>query len=85
MDRESLREGSKKPHLVLGLVWQIIEKQLFEGINVHDIPGLKNLLGEGEDINSLLRLSPTEILLRWVNHQLEKVPNHIDRPRHAMK
>lgn len=80
MDRESLREGSKKPHLVLGLVWQIIEKQLFEGINVHDIPGLKNLLWEGEDINSLLRLSPTEILLRWVNHQLEKkgVPERIN-------
>ena len=73
MDRESLRDGAKRPHLVLGLVWQIIEKQLFEGINVQEIPGLKNLVAEGEDINDLLKLSPEQLLMRWVNYQLEKV------------
>jgi len=87
MDRHSLRDGSKRPHLVLGLVWQIIEKQLFEGINVTQIPGLKNLLRDGEDINDLLRLSPTEILLRWVNYQLEQkgVPKQIDNFKSDIK
>jgi len=87
MDRHSLRDGKKRPHLVLGLVWQIIEKQLFEGINVAQIPGLKNLLQEGEDINDLLRLSPTEILLKWVNYQLEQkgVPTKINNFKSDIK
>ena len=51
----------------------IFQKQLFEGINVQELPSLAALLRDGEDINDLLRMAPTEILMRWVNHQLEKV------------
>jgi len=31
-----------------------------------------NLLRDGEKLEDLLKLSPEQILLRWVNHQLEK-------------
>ena len=37
------------------------------------MPGLVNLLREGEELADLMKLSPEQILLRWVNHQLEKV------------
>jgi len=83
----TFREGNKKQHLVLGVIWQIIEKQLFEGINVQELPSLAALLRDGEDINDLLRMAPTEILMRWVNHQLEKkgVPNRINNFKEDIK
>merc|ERR1712241_1269397 len=34
--------------------------------------GLVNLLREGETLADLMKLGPEEILLRWVNYQLEK-------------
>ena len=37
------------------------------------VPGLVNLLREGETLADLMKLGPEEILLRWVNYQLEKV------------
>ena len=35
-------------------------------------PGLAILLDGGEKIEDLMKLSPEAILLRWVNHQLER-------------
>ena len=46
---------------------------LFKRISVAQIPGLVNLLRPGEDVTELLKLSPEQLLLRWVNFQLEKV------------
>ena len=62
-----------KRWLVLGLIWQLIKMYLFKQITITQVPGLVNLLMEGEDINELLKLSPEQLLQRWVNHQLEKV------------
>ena len=33
---------------------------------------LANLLEGGEQLESLMKMSPEAILLRWVNHQLER-------------
>ncbi|KAK7481850.1 hypothetical protein BaRGS_00026876 [Batillaria attramentaria] len=60
---EDLAEG--KPHLVLGLLWQIIRIGLLSDINLAHHPGLVNLLQEGETIEDLIKLSPEQILLRW--------------------
>ncbi|XP_035665740.1 plastin-2-like isoform X2 [Branchiostoma floridae] len=65
-----LQEG--KPHLVLGLLWQIIRIGLFAQIDLQHNPGLVQLLMDGEDMEDLLKLSPEELLLRWVNYHLEK-------------
>ena len=47
-------------------------------ISISTVPGLVNLLREGEELADLMKLSPEQILLRWVNHQLEKVlPIHV--------
>jgi len=41
-------------------------------INLHDHPGLAALLQEDETLDDLMKLSPEQILLRWVNYQLRQ-------------
>ncbi|XP_026137041.1 plastin-3-like [Carassius auratus] len=64
-----LREG--KPHLVLGLLWQIIKIGLFADIELSRNEALAALLMDGETLEDLMKLSPEELLLRWVNFHLE--------------
>lgn len=71
---EDLEKG--KPHLVLGLLWQIIRIGLFANITLTNVPGLARLLKEGETLKDLMALSPEEILLRWFNYHLEKAGHH---------
>ncbi|KAK7895601.1 hypothetical protein WMY93_020926 [Mugilogobius chulae] len=66
-----LKEG--KPHLVLGLLWQIIRIGLFANIELSRNEALAALLEEGETLEDLMRLSPEELLLRWMNFHLKKV------------
>lgn len=61
-----------KPHLVLGLMWQIIKIGLFAKISLENCPNMAVLLKDGETLADLLALSPEEILLRWFNYHLEK-------------
>ena len=70
IDAHDLAKG--KPHLVLGLLWQIIRIGLFSHITLDNCPGLATLLNDGEHLEDLMKLSPEAILLRWVNHHLEK-------------
>ncbi|CAF5080613.1 unnamed protein product, partial [Rotaria sp. Silwood1] len=60
------------PHLVMGLLWQIIRIQLTSEINLKHFPGLVLLLRDGETPEDLLKLSPEELLLRWFNYQLQR-------------
>lgn len=69
IDAHDLTKGT--PHLVLGLLWQVIRIGLFNQITLEHCPGLASLLRDGEKIEDLLKLSPEAILLRWVNHHLE--------------
>ncbi|KAJ8338350.1 hypothetical protein SKAU_G00373160 [Synaphobranchus kaupii] len=64
-----LREG--KPHLVLGLLWQIIKIGLFADIELSRNEALAALLREGESLEDLMKLSPEELLLRWANFHLD--------------
>ncbi|KFQ88842.1 Plastin-1, partial [Phoenicopterus ruber ruber] len=65
---QDLQEG--KPHLVLGLLWQIIKVGLFADIEISRNEALIALLKEGEELDELMKLSPEELLLRWVNYHL---------------
>ncbi|VDM11959.1 unnamed protein product [Wuchereria bancrofti] len=71
IDGDDLSKG--KPHLVLGLLWQIIRIGLFNQIDLRHVPGLFRLLQEGETLDDLRKLSPEQILIRWVNYHLAKV------------
>lgn len=66
---QDLKEG--KPHLVLGLLWQIIKIGLFADIELSRNEALAALLREGETLEDLMKLSPEELLLRWANFHLE--------------
>ncbi|XP_068185074.1 plastin-2 [Antennarius striatus] len=66
---EDLKEG--RQHLVLGLLWQIIKIGLFADIELSKNEALVALLRDGESLEDLMKLSPEELLLRWVNHHLE--------------
>ena len=72
-----------KKWLVLGLVWQLIKMYLFKQITISQVPGLVNLLRPGETLEDLMKMSPEEILLRWVNHQLEKVKKVLTSQSHT--
>ncbi|XP_028272368.1 plastin-2-like isoform X2 [Parambassis ranga] len=67
---QDLKEG--KPHLVLGLLWQIIKIGLFADIQLSRNEALAALLEEGESLEVLMKLSPEELLLRWANFHLKK-------------
>ncbi|CAF1244299.1 unnamed protein product, partial [Didymodactylos carnosus] len=41
-------------------------------INLIQVPGLLQLLRDGETVEDLLKLSPEELLLRWVNYHLKR-------------
>jgi len=62
---------SGTPHIILGLVWQIIRIGLLANVTLTAHPELYRLLEPGEDINDLLKLPPEQILLRWVNYHLK--------------
>ncbi|XP_036611318.1 plastin-1 [Trichosurus vulpecula] len=65
---QDLKEG--KPHLVMGLLWQIIKVGLFADIEISRNEALIALLREGEELEELMKLSPEDLLLRWVNFHL---------------
>ncbi|XP_041846134.1 plastin-2-like isoform X2 [Melanotaenia boesemani] len=67
---QDLKEG--KPHLVLGLLWQIIKIGLFADIKLSRNEAIAALLEEGESMEALMKLSPEELLMRWVNFHLKK-------------
>lgn len=66
---EDLKAG--KPHLVLGLLWQIIKIGLFADIELSRNEALAALLRDGETLEDLMKLTPEELLLRWANYHLE--------------
>ncbi|KAJ8270348.1 hypothetical protein GJAV_G00113370 [Gymnothorax javanicus] len=70
IDAQDLKDG--KPHLVLGLLWQIIKIGLFADIEISRNEALISLLGQGEELDHLLSRSPEELLLRWVNYHLDQ-------------
>lgn len=70
IDADDLSKG--KPHLVLGLLWQIIRIGLFREIDLVHVPGLFRLLRDGETLDDLRKLTPEQILIRWVNYHLER-------------
>ena len=73
IDSHTLNSSQGKKWLVLGLLWQLIKMYLFQQITISQVPGLVNLLMDGEDINDLMKLSPEQLLLKWVNYQLDQV------------
>uniref|UniRef100_A0A8C1UCB8 Plastin 1 (I isoform) n=1 Tax=Cyprinus carpio TaxID=7962 RepID=A0A8C1UCB8_CYPCA len=69
IDAQDMKAGT--PHLVLGLLWQIIKIGLFADIEISRNEALIALLDESEDLEHLMSMSPEDLLLRWVNYHLK--------------
>ena len=60
------------PHLILGLLWQIIRHALLKNISLSKNVNIMALLKPGETLADLENLTPENVLIRWMNHHLEK-------------
>jgi len=69
---QDLRQGVKKPHLVLGMIWQLVKIQLLASVNLKNHPELIRLLRDDETLQDLLALPAEQLLLRWFNYHLEQ-------------
>lgn len=61
-----------RPHLVLGLISQIIKIQLLADLNLRKTPQLMELVEDSEDAEELIGLPPEKVLLKWMNFHLKK-------------
>ena len=68
------------PHLVLGLLWQVVKVGIMAKINLKATPALINLLEAGDDdeegLQALMALPPEKVLLKWLNYQLQVTGRH---------
>ncbi|KAK6785640.1 hypothetical protein RDI58_019095 [Solanum bulbocastanum] len=67
---QDLVEG--RPHLVLGLISQIIKIQLLADLNLRKTPQLVELVEDSNDVEELMGLAPEKLLLKWMNFHLKK-------------
>jgi len=58
----------KKPHLLLGVTFQLARMLALQNVQLKNCPELFRLLEEGETLEDLLKLPPEHILIRWVNY-----------------
>lgn len=61
-----------RPHLLLGLISQIIKIQLLADLNLKKTPQLVELVDDSKDVEELMGLPPDKVLLKWMNFQLKK-------------
>ncbi|KAL1567547.1 Fimbrin-5 [Salvia divinorum] len=61
-----------RPHLVVGLMCQIIKIQLLSDLDLKKTPQLVELMEDSTDVEELMGLAPEKVLLKWMNFHLKK-------------
>ncbi|KAI3789442.1 hypothetical protein L2E82_02237 [Cichorium intybus] len=67
---QDLAEG--RPHLLLGLISQIVKIQLLADVDIKKTPELAEMVEDSKEAEELMSLSPEKVLLKWMNYQLKK-------------
>ncbi|KAI3716166.1 hypothetical protein L6452_23304 [Arctium lappa] len=67
---QDLAEG--RPHLLLGLISQIIKIQLLSYVDLKKTPELAAMVEDSKEAEELMGLPPEKVLLKWMNFQLKK-------------
>ncbi|KAK1416644.1 hypothetical protein QVD17_25759 [Tagetes erecta] len=67
---QDLAEG--RPHLLLGLISQIIKIQLLSYVDLKKTPELAAMVEDSKEAEELMGLAPEKVLLKWMNFQLKK-------------
>lgn len=62
----------EKPYLLLGIVWQIVEKGLMSKVSLDAHPELISMMEANEDLAAFANKNPAENLLRWFNFHLTR-------------
>jgi hypothetical protein len=59
---------------ILDLLWQILKISLVPKVSVRSsgIAGISRLAAAGEEVDDLLLVSPEQMLIRWINFQVDK-------------
>eukprot|EP01006_Ploeotia_vitrea_P043468 TRINITY_DN66736_c4_g1_i1.p1 TRINITY_DN66736_c4_g1~~TRINITY_DN66736_c4_g1_i1.p1 ORF type:complete len:1435 (+),score=915.85 TRINITY_DN66736_c4_g1_i1:78-4382(+) len=65
-----LIESHKNPDVAIGFLWHLIENQLLGHIGVRSHPELVRLLKDGEETTVLMKMSPSEIMDRWLRYHI---------------
>lgn len=60
------------PHLVLGILWQILKQQLLSHVTLIYHPELYLLSKDDEAEDVIYKLPPQDLLLRWLNYHLHR-------------
>ena len=63
---------NKDAHLVLTVIWQAVLLFQTKTIKLEDCEEIFRLLKDGEEVSDLLKLTGTEILIRWINYHLKE-------------
>ncbi|KAG6572252.1 Fimbrin-5, partial [Cucurbita argyrosperma subsp. sororia] len=61
-----------RPHLLLGLISQIIKIQVLADLNLNKTPQLVELVDDSKEVEELIGLAPEKVLLKWMNFHLKK-------------
>ncbi|KAL0560134.1 hypothetical protein IC582_000528 [Cucumis melo] len=61
-----------RPHLLLGLISQIIKIQVLADLNLKKTPQLVELVDDSKEVEELIGLAPEKVLLKWMNFHLKK-------------
>nr|XP_043626330.1 fimbrin-5 [Erigeron canadensis] len=67
---QDLAEG--RPHLLLGLISQIVKIQLLATVDFKKTPELAQMVEDSKEAEELMGLAPEKVLLKWMNYHLKK-------------
>lgn len=68
IDSENILRAT--PHIILGILWQIVKILLIKDIDLNKVPEILRLKEGEEEMDDLIKLDAEKLLIRWMNWHL---------------